>query len=144
MACGQPIPSAGPYVGEKNGVKYFIDPDLNMTLETADLEMRLTVAAWGKEMKDVEGLSVVFTSRPFICQNNRNVDGCYLAGASGNEIFVLSQYPGCPYIAPLPHEVWHHLFSRNAEPTTEQMFEIQRVNNDVFVKMLGYCSLEDD
>ncbi len=137
--CSFPMPAMPPPIGERDGVRYYADNDINITLDTASLQVRRTVEAWGKTMDDVRGLSIAYTSRHFQCQGNPNTNGCYQWGAMGEPIItVFVNNVDCPYISPIAHELWHHLFSPGAEPNAKEIIEIDLVQQRALLEITPY------
>jgi hypothetical protein len=139
IGCGDPMPAMPAYAGTIDGVDYYLDPKLDITLELAAKQVRLTVEAWGYDMGTMQGVSVGYLSSKFNCGDNTNNGGCYTESGDRRIIRVLSITPECPYLAAVAHEVWHLLLGRGREPNAEEQVAIQRVQQEVLLEMLPYC-----
>jgi hypothetical protein len=135
VGCAEPMPDMPPYVGERNGVEYYMEENTRLTLDEATEMVEVAVAGWGKSMDDVRGLKVAFLQHPIECGDVGQRTGCYFYNGMVR-IVQLTNAGHCRFFVPIAHELWHHFYAHGREPTQEEVAQIFDVDEIVFTHFL--------
>lgn len=138
VGCGNPMPDMPPYLGEKDGIRYYADSDLNISLEGASTQVKLIVEAFGADMGSMQGVSIGYTTQDFLCGEEWSNDGCYINDPPVIRVQTFNRH--CPYFAPMTHEIWHHLINFHREPNAEEREQIAGIQREVILQLVRpYC-----
>jgi hypothetical protein len=137
VGCGVPIPDMPGYVGERDGIEYYMEPSVDLTIDQAHLLVKTAVNAWGADASSTKGLKIGVYSSYIQCSGGPHT-GCYWR-TSQIDIIQLMYIPRCPYHFPIGHELWHYLYVRDREPTMAEYAQIAKVDEEVYKLLPESC-----